>query len=351
MTPDASDPRAQNVRSEALDGVRRRARVLKPAAGLDVPALSDAEMARFNLPPRPDARADPQLFKLWRRMFSPPLRFVDASFGIQQQARHSLLRTPVTRTSEAIASAGATRAGGSRNWAGAVASAHGGMRFTSVWGSWRVPTPHAPAGADPATPPPGGQYQCSSWIGLDGHRLHSVSMPQMGTTQALQLVDGAWAAKVSVWHQWWTRGQNFPFVTLESFALDPEDEVIATLTVVNPLTVRFTIKNQSKGDCALVERSADSPLTPVEGSAAEWIVERPTDLDDESILYELPDYGSVTFTDCAATLAGVPCALEARRLIRMHRSRDNPHRTETISVPEEVAAGGRSLRVVYRASS
>lgn len=351
MTPDTPELGTRDVRREALDGLQRRACFLKPAAGLDVPALPDAELARFGLPPRPDARADPELFELWRRMLSPPLRFVDAGFGFERQARHRLLRTPATGSGKATALAGATRIGGSQNWSGAVVLAHGGMRFTSVWGSWRVPTPRAPAGADPARPPPGGQYQCSSWIGLDGHRLHSVSMPQMGTTQALELVGGAWTAKVSVWHQWWTRGQNFPFVTLESFALDPEDEVIATLTVVNPLKVRFTIKNQSKGDCALVEWSADSPLAPVEGSAAEWIVERPTDLHDESILYELPDYGSVTFTDCAATMAGVPCSLEARRLIRMHRSFNNPHRAETISMPEEVGPGGRSLRVVYRGPS
>ena len=349
MGPEHPAPAPGDAPDDARREVGRRARLLKPGGGLGFLPLPDDRLIEFGLPPKPDERADPQSFRLWRRMLSEPLNLPEAAFGFQARARHRFLRAGPPAGADGGLAHGTPRTGGSRNWSGALILARNGLRFTSVWGNWRVPTPRMPEGAHPSKPPPGNQYQCSTWIGLDGHRRHSTSLPQVGTTHALVLgADGVWRQHLSAWHQWWIRGQNFPFVTLEGFALEPEDEVIATLTVVHPTRVHFTIKNQTKGDLVPISWNADSPAAPVEGSAAEWIVERPTDLDDEAILYELPDYGSVTFTNCVAAMGGLPRTLEAARLVRMHNPSRDPWRSGVVSLPDWMAPDHRSFRVVHR---
>ncbi len=349
MEPNRNPPRDRLA--EARREVARRARLLpKPPDDISLIDLPDAELIRFGLPPRPGDGADQRLLDMWRRLLSRPFRMVDVEFEFQDRAIHRLMRlTSSTEGAAATAGAlGATRMGTSRNWSGALVLAQGAERFTSVWASWIVPTPQPPAGADPAHPPPGGEYQCSTWIGLDGHRLHSVSLPQMGTAQNLKPASGGWVPEVYVWHQWWTRDQDFPFVKLKCFTLEPEHEVIATLTVVTPMRVHLTIKNQDLGDCVAVEWDADSPLAPVEGLAAEWIVERPTHLADKSLLYELPDYDAVAFTDCHAATGGPSRTLEAARLIRMQKEFVNPPRSGFISVPERDPNDNTRLTLVYR---
>ncbi|MDB5370842.1 MAG: hypothetical protein JWP20_2400 [Roseomonas sp.] len=348
MLPDEPRPQSPSAASEDL---KRRARVLTLPEGEELPNLPDDRLLGSGLPPRPDKGADPELYALWHRMLTPPLRYPKVELALHHAGGPRLARIAPAGGGGAAAemdSANMTRMGNSQNWSGAFIQAHDGGRFSAVWGNWHVPAPGEPADADPTKPPPGGQYECSTWIGLDGRRQHSVSLPQMGTLQVLKPVKGKWKPEVAVWHQWWIRNQKFPYVILKGFKLDAGDEVIATLTVVNPMRVHFTIKNQDKGDIATVGWDADSPLAPVEGSTAEWIVERPTDLKDDSILYELPDYEQVAFMGCTATMAGQSRTLEAARLIRMYKSHAGTSGTACISVPDWAAPRHRSLNVVYR---
>lgn len=348
------DPNRYPQRDRLADArreVARRARFLpKPPADINLADLPDAELIRFGLPPRPRGGSDPRLLDLWRRFLARPFRVVDAEFEFQDRAVHRLMR--LTSSTEGAATTagvlGATRTGTSRNWSGALVLAQGGERFTSVWANWFVPKPRLPAGADPAQLPPGGEYQCSTWIGLDGHRLHSPSLPQMGTAQNLKPEDGGWVPEVYVWNQWWTRDQDFPFARLEGFMLEPEHEVIATLTVVTPMQVHLTIKNQTLGQCLPVEWDAPSPLAPAEGLAAEWIVERPTHLADRDLLYELPDYERAAFTGCHAAAGNSSRSLETARLIRMHKEFLNPPRSGFISVPERDPDDDTRLTLSYR---
>ena len=58
---------------------------------------------------------------------------------------------------------------------------------------------------------------------------------------------------------------------------------MCSLIVVNRTTVRFFIKNQTTGDflSPFDERPPSAEIDKVSGATAEWILERPTHLDDD----------------------------------------------------------------------
>jgi hypothetical protein len=158
------------------------------------------------------------------------------------------------------------------------------------------------------------------------------------------------------WHQWWVRGQQFGPVTFSNLPLDFGDEVICTLTVLDETRVRFHIKNQTKGPLVNDEWIADRPEAPVEGSAAEWIAERPTMMGSD-VLYPLPDYGFVDFSGCLAETnpippfppGATPRNLDATRLMRMVQEYGKPARMGVISTPQKFAS--TDLRTSYRTVS
>jgi len=340
------------------------------------------ELAAFGLPARPDKHAHPDLSRVWQRMLGPPLRLVAPVFGVvpdQPLAEPSpsgppdgALSTPAPNGFRPSPSArqgapsmvvprGPSRNGTSRNWSGAVVAPDNGERFTQIWGGWRVPEPALPTGADAALPP-SVQHRCSIWVGLGGHKRHSRSLPQTGITQAVkdgrgQLEEG-WSevgqvqARTWAWYQWWVRDRRFGPVDLMNFAAAPGEEVTCCLTVETGTAVALHLKNQTSGLCVNFRCEAPDPLAPVDGTAAEWIVERPTHLKTDR-LYPLPAYGSVVFGDCVAetrstpnSAAGTARDLRGARLIRMYDVLHAPHRAALISVPERTGDG--ALRVSRR---
>jgi hypothetical protein len=91
----------------------------------------------------------------------------------------------------------------------------------------------------------------------------------------------------------------------------------------------------------------------VEGSTAEWIVERPTRFEPPYRLFPLPNYGQVVFQDCVTAEAhdpplGAPGDLtDARRVHMTFEVSGPPHRSAIISRPRKLDAN--TLEAVYRA--
>ncbi len=264
--------------------------------------------------------------------------FVEASFAfeLRQVQRSYPLR---------MAARGGTRLQTSRNWSGAFITPRDGRMFTEVHGSWTVPLVSAASGVTADN-----EYRSSTWIGLDGQRryLHS-SLPQIGTAQFVNVHTGTSTLSTTSWWQWWLRDHSNPPVTL-SLTVNPYDEVIASLIVVGETLVKFIIKNVTTGQvCSPFIRSAPTATMPnppslvqvrVSGATAEWVVERPTALPPADFLYDLPDYGTVDFSDCHAVSALAPQgtgraeSLVGARLINMYKVESNPHRTVIISRAE-----------------
>lgn len=350
-------PAERRMERDMRREVLRRVRTFPTSDARFAPLLAhDADLERFGLPLRPDPNRDPGGFALWERMLSPPLSIREAVFGFETGFRHNFLMASDGVAGAAVpGAAGASSQGTSGNWSGAIIAANGGQRFTRAWGAWRVPAPGLPQGvAGQGGPAP--EYHCSAWVGLDGHRLGSVSLPQLGTTSIRAAGAGGPQVSALAWHQWWVRGQNYGPVTFDNLDLDIGDEVICSLAVLSRTKVRFHIKNQTKGPLVTDQWDVERPEWPVEGSAVEWITERPTRMDSD-VLYPLPDYGAVDFSDCRAETSPAPPSgpgatprnLDATRLVRMVQEFGPPPRIGVISTPRKL--GPNDLRTSYRTIS
>jgi hypothetical protein len=123
---------------------------------------------------------------------------------------------------------------------------------------------------------------------------------------------------------------------------------MASLLVWNETRVHGIIENRTTGEILPFYMDAptdtSSGMQPkVSGATAEWVVERPAD-EITGELYEIPDYGTVHFTNCLALSAEMPVGgvpgpgreqtLDGARLIRMYRIERNPSRTVMISQAE-----------------
>lgn len=312
------------------------------------------EFARYFLPSRPseERRRDlRQYYDFWTETFARELRFLKPALRLRPETLHR-----VAGNTACAPASGATRWGRSHNWSGAVISAHSGMIFRNVSATWTVPTAKEPGDAAAVLSRgglPGDEWKASVWIGLDGFRRSSLSLPQMGTTSEIKPngVAGAY-----LWVQWWVRGQFFGEVEIKNFRVNPGDEISAVIEVFTGTRVSFTAVNTSRGTAVTVVWDAgvaveeigvgpvqlstgdtgDRALTPVEGHHAVWCVERPSVMPtDEEIAagikphqtksYRLPDIGGGVFEKTVAlmrppgtgTNLSVERDLTAARYIRM----------------------------------
>lgn len=329
------------ARDELDAGLRRQILLPPPPPPKDFDALKAdvRELEFYRLPPKPPLRAGLKAEALWVRLLSKPLEILPLIYpGSATDFRVNRGR---------LGSGYPGRHETSFNWSGACIAAMDDTQFTQVWGAWEVPKPTAPSSAP-------GDYRCSTWVGIDGHRRFDGSLPQIGTTQKIVVADDGSVGPPSAeaWVQWWFRGdQDTGPRKLCNFPVQPGDFVRCVLTVVSQDQVHFFIKNETQGGKSLA-LDLLAPTIPIpypigvtleslaRGRTAEWVTERPTVL-HRTDLYHLPDYGMTTFVDCYA-LAGTggvgyqPQDLENARLIKMIEIRDNPHRIAPLSKPAKL---------------
>jgi hypothetical protein len=235
--------------------------------------------------------------------------------------------------------------GGSNNWSGGFVTPRGGD-ITFLEGYWTVPAVTAPAGGvDP-------EYYSSTWIGLDGQRSYrDSSLPQIGTMQVFTAATGV--ATYFAWYQWWAKGTLMPWYPL-ALPVDAGHEVYAILTVLNPTTVRFNIKNVTLNVFLGAFDVAIPTAGIVSGATAEWIMERPTPLGgDPWYPYPLPAYENFSFMECRAESMApdgsgpTTIDLELARLIRMNEITKAPPGVRTISVAKKTLLPSQHLDLQY----
>ena len=295
----------------------------QPPEGFNPLTARPEDRARYGIPPKPDPDQQPVLTRFWTEMYSLPLVFV---------APPSL-----------EASLPRIRREASLNWSGAYITPRNGQQFTEVHATWEIPLVAAPAGMSGSA-----EYRSSIWIGLDGQRRYfESSLPQLGTAQFVNAP--APAPPFHTWCQWWLRDNPQTYdPAILSVGVAPGQRVMASLRVVNETQVHGIIENRTTG--AILPFIMDAPTDTssgmqlkVSGATAEWIVERPAGTRTGE-LYELPNYGTVHFTNCFALSAKMPVGgvpgpgqeqtLDGARLIRMYKSERNPSRTVIISKAE-----------------
>jgi hypothetical protein len=301
-----------------------------PPFGFDPLAASQAELSALWFPTRPDPAVQPASYAFWQEIFAPPLEFEAFDFRFlalfTTQSRGFFGQLPRRQTS--------------LNWSGAYITPRDGTVFSSIRAKWQVPTPTVPTGGSA-----GDKYRSSTWIGFDGQRRYYRStLPQIGTAQDIDPVTGVPTDSFVAWWQWWVRddtGQAYP-TTLVAPKMHAGDLVMCLMQVAaDRAGVFFVIRNLSTNRAVHFFQGAppDNWGQPfkVPGATAEWVMERSADAPDPTPL-QLPDYGTVDFRHCGATAinlnsgATVERSLSAARLIDMYVVRQNPERTEKISI-------------------
>jgi Peptidase A4 family len=300
-----------------------------PPTGFDPLTAPEEELLNLGFPKRPDPALQPAEFEFWQEMFAPSLQFEKFAFDIP----------PDVATESRSFPAQLPRRQTSFNWSGAYITPRDGTVFSSIRGKFQVPTPNLPPeGA------PGEKYRSSTWIGFDGQRRYYMStLPQLGTAQNIDPVMGVPTQSFFAWWQWWVRNDALtqPF-RLAAPTIHAGDLIMCLVQVANDRAgVSFAITNLTTNRGLQFFQGAPpedwgQPFK-VSGATAEWVMERSADWPDPKP-QQLPDYGTVDFRNCGAaainmdTGAMVERSLSAAKLIDMYVVKQNPERTEKISI-------------------
>ena len=175
------------------------------------------------------------------------------------------------------------------NWSGYAVTAPTGSTFTSVVGSWTVPT----VTASPDT----SSGHAAFWVGLDG--FNSGSVEQLGVEADYSNSSGS---SYYAWTELYPAGSSY----ISGFTVHPGDAITASVTYTG---INSTSGNQdftlAIQDTTTGENYTDNTSTSgVKLHSAEWIAEAPSTLSNGSLkVLPLANFGSATFTDSFATLA------------------------------------------------
>jgi hypothetical protein len=205
--------------------------------------------------------------------------------AIAVAVRLGVLILSTAATGAALASpAGASAV--SANWAGYVAapSARVGSRFSSVSGSWTVPSVTCFAGRE---------THSAAWVGLGGDSESATALEQVGSDADCSRTG---AAQYTSWYELIPAGP----VDLQ-LKLHTGDRLTASVTVRSD-DVTLRIRDLSTG----ARFGTTRRVAKVDVSSAEWIVEAPSVCVsvDACATLALSDFGSVTFSSATATAAG-----------------------------------------------
>ncbi|KAI0121096.1 acid proteinase [Xylariales sp. AK1849] len=161
----------------------------------------------------------------------------------------------------------------STNWAGAVLI---GTGYTSVTGSFVVPTPKPPTGGTASK-----KYSASAWVGIDGDTC-TTSILQTGIDFYTQ--DGE--VSFDAWYEWYP-DYAYDFT---NFAIAAGDTITMTVTATSKKTGTAVLKNTTTGKS--VTHTFTAQTKALCQTNAEWIVE---DFEEGSSLVPFCDFGTVNF--------------------------------------------------------
>jgi Peptidase A4 family len=239
-----------------------------PPKDFDPVTASAKTMAKFGLPRRPDSNTEPGLRKLWDRAFARKPTFVQAKL-VEDKVWHSRPHSAWKKDQFGLVG----------NWAGAVVQvASLGLSppepANVVFAEWTVPA----IKTKPAEP---GTQIVGFWVGLGGY--NTGQLLQAGTAATIT------GSSVSYWA--WT--EWFPAAyKVDNLAVEAGDVVSVLVCAPESNQGFVSMMNHRTNQAISVGVSDPGGTTAYDGSTVEWIV--------ESIETEMPNFGSVTFTQVTA---------------------------------------------------
>jgi len=261
---------------------------VRPAlVGDEALRLSEEELVSRGYPLRPDPDQAPDAFDAWRRAVSVPATFVEPALVARPEVTHA------GRIRQGAITNGAETTG---NWSGfELQKIYGSYNWVN--GMWYVPY---------VTATPNTHAYSAFWIGLDGDG--PTDLVQAGTEQEI-LDISTWGAHFtfSTYYAW---TEFLPTQKVEQqvsgLAVHPGDTISVQVWVgdmnaspnLNGAYCIFHIQNLSNAQYTTVYTPRGS--TAIDGSEAEWVMERPTV--NGSLPY-LANYGTVNMYSASARKA------------------------------------------------
>jgi Peptidase A4 family len=251
-----------------------------PPEGFQPTRATDEELRLYGLPHRPDPRKFPKAARLWLRCMRRVKRFIAPT---------------LERRSDLIHGRGAALhdvSDTTRIWSGLTIT--GNAPYISVWGTWTVPA---------ISPRRGREAVSSIWIGLDDNER---SLLQAGTDQDCNALG---FTVYFPWFEWLPQ----PTIAITNLSVSPGQSVAVFVGNVEDLPGGnqglVTFLNYSTGEAAapiLVPIPTTDfngtvispPLPGVPSARANWILERPSSVQDGKVTPGLlADYGEASIIE------------------------------------------------------
>ena len=250
-------------------------RLPAPPEGFDPVAASNAELARYGFPSRPNPFARGAMpYAVWVRAMRAAKIRVEPQVRVTDRRHVPLI---------AAHRAGSVQAGtmGSYNWSGELllsgATGYGASSYTEILAQWLVPAVQEPVGSC------AGYDVMATWVGIDGAAGTSSDVLQAGTEGDTGCSNGVTTQNFYPWFEWYP-GYEYQ---ITNFVVYRGASVFVVVQAVNPTTANVTFVNLQNNTYVVGQVTAPAG-TSLKGSSAEWIVERPS---INNVLGTLADFG------------------------------------------------------------
>jgi Peptidase A4 family. len=270
----------------SVDDILSRIHTYRPAAvGLEFGKAGPRLLRQHGLPVRPRAAGQPLLRDKWDRTMALPLRQIRAELAVNYGIIHGPSGVIDNNTSSI--------------WSGAaIGSPPPTETFVTVSANWVVPDAAPPPSAWNGNGYNDGVYRLSTWVGIDGYGTSQVL--QAGTATVVTVSGGVTSVSIYAWHEWYDDVNKTPEVQVTNFPVSGGDLISCLVCAPQNNHGFVSIANLTTDVVTSIGIDAPPNVT-LQGTTAEWILERPSKLVGNTVTpYTLPDYGAQFFYDAVA---------------------------------------------------
>jgi hypothetical protein len=253
--------------------------------GFDAVTAAPQDLQRYGIPPKPDQVQNPKLFSVWQKAVTGKANVQPTVVQTQIYHKPARLKEALAKTPQAPAG-GTNPAAYTYNWSGsAVYDPSNPFRISYILAYWTVPFAQQAFGTSNGT-----WAYSSQWVGIDGFANSDVM--QAGTEADAYSDGSSNSSFYSFWIEW------FPYAEsrISGFPVTSGDIVFVEVWNTSPTQGYAYLANLSTNQAAGFSLTSP-PGTQLQGSSAEWVVERP---EVNSSLAPLTNYVADSFAFCAA---------------------------------------------------
>ena len=231
-----------------------------PPANFNPVTASDAALAHYGFPPRPNAATAPDDYAFWRHLVTLPAKRVNPTLRATK-----VYNGPAQIGPLAARSANGPTGTSSNNWSGyAIVDGKNPFKATNtyVYGAFVVPTARQAFGACKGT------VYSSSWVGIDG--FNSSDVFQAGIEADATCSANKTTAYYTAWYEWFPISE----IAISSPPVAPGNLIYVYIWNVSQTQGWYYMANDTQNVYSTLEFKAPKG-TKLTGNSVEWIVERP----------------------------------------------------------------------------